>query len=342
MSKFRKIVESILTEYSQEAVDKARDINKQISIDLINAGYPAFWIKNLINNYRLDHKLSDILEYYPDFKIPEKFESLEQVKVFCKQISDLSKKLADEKKIDFPLDDNKYNDLASSFTKHHTQFNKLHSHFDTTNINDKNINNTDSENSLIQNIDEVKKFMEGSKAVDKFNRPLALYIGTATPVENKFDFKHKRTGSYSKQNAIFTTTRKDIADGYRTNYNNGKKIQNPNTLNKVYVNIKNPLVIDFKGANFNYINGQYYHEYNDYPYATDIQGNQIERNFNGTRTVPAINQVVAYAKKQGYDGVIAKSIQDFRRLRDNESDLPYKNDEYIVFNPNQIMIVGRE
>ena len=103
-----------------------------------------------------------------------------------------------------------------------------------------------------------------------------------------------------------------------------------------------PLVIDFKGANFNYINGQYYHEYNDYPYATDIQGNQIERNFNGTRTVPAINQVVAYAKKQGYDGVIAKSIQDFRRLRDNESDLPYKNDEYIVFNPNQIMIVGRE
>ena len=45
----RKLEESILTEYSQEAVDKARDINKQISIDLINVGYPAFWIKNLIN-----------------------------------------------------------------------------------------------------------------------------------------------------------------------------------------------------------------------------------------------------------------------------------------------------
>ena len=56
MSQFRNIVESILTEYSQEAVDKARDINKQISIDLINAGYPAFWIKNLILSFMLDSK----------------------------------------------------------------------------------------------------------------------------------------------------------------------------------------------------------------------------------------------------------------------------------------------
>ena len=337
-SRFRTLVENILKEYSHEANIKADEVVNQIINDLTNAGYPKFWIKSLIKSFHnnIDRYLATVLEYQPDFEIPKEFKSLDEVSAFYKNITDLSKKLKDETKDGYFLDDDTYNDISSTFSKHHQKFNTLKQNL----TNDLNKENTDSEGTPIQNPDEVQKFMQGSVAVDKFGRPLALYIGTETPVNQQFDFKHRRADSYSKQNAIFATKRKDVADEYRTNWYDGEKIQLPNTLNKVYMNLKNPLVVDFRGATFNRLNLQYVDK-EDIPTGTDIQGNFI-RNFPGSQGIPAMNQAVMYAKRKGYDGVIAKSVNDFIRVNPSDSDLPYGNDEYIAFNPNQIMIVNRE
>lgn len=350
MSKFRKLIESILFEYSEwEAHEKAIEICKRIVNDLVEIGYPKVWIKHEINSHKIEYALADILTNYPDFKIPEKFTSLNDLTAFYKEVSNTSKELATNGKCIFLFGDDRYNKIVPEIEKYHNQFNDLYQKFNKE-INDEDV---DSEGTTIENPEEVKKFMQGSVAVDKAGRPLALYVGTETQVDKQFDFKHKRNDSYSKQNAIFTTRRKDIADEYRNYVKDGKYQRNPNTLSKVYVNLKNPVIADFKGALFRGINtgynGYMYTGYTDddedWINVTDMQGNYLQ-SFSGSAKVPAMNQIVSFAKKNGYDGIIAKNVDDFRRdPKYSEvvySDLPYGNDEYIVFNPKQVMIVNQE
>lgn len=334
MSKFRKLIESVLFEYSAwEAHEKAIEICKRIVNDLVEIGYPKVWIKHEINSHKIEYALADILTNYPNFKIPEKFTSLNDLTAFYKEVSNTSKELATNGKCIFLFGDDRYNKIVPEIEKYHNQFNDLYQKFNKE-INDEDV---DSEGTPIENPEEVKKFMQGSVAVDKAGRPLALYVGTETQVDKQFDFKHKYKNAISKQNVIYTTRRKDVADEYRTNYNNGEKIQNANTLNKVYMNIKNPLIANFNGANFRGINPKTADD-EDWIETTDLQGNFIKAFCGEGFRIPAMNQIVSFAKRSGYDSVIAKNVEDFKFM----DSVPYGNDEYIAFNPKQIMIVNQE
>ena len=338
MSKFRNLIENVLLELSDDynnwrmSSEKADNTYKQIIQDLTELGYPSFWIKKKLTLNKVKESLRELLQKNPDFEIPTKFNSLEEVANFAGQV--------------IPNQADYFKSIAEKYAEH---FNTIHQRLNTINTDE----NIDSEGAVIENPEEVKKFMQGSVAVDKAGRPIALYIGTENPVEKQFDFKHKRSDSYSKQNAIFTTRRKDIADEYRNYVKDGKYQRNPNTLSKVYVSLKNPVIADFKGALFRGINtgynGYMYTGYTDddedWINVTDMQGNHLQ-SFSGSAKVPAMNQIVSFAKKNGYDGIIAKNVDDFRRdPKYSEvvySDLPYGNDEYIAFNPKQIMIVNQE
>lgn len=330
MSRFYKLVEGVLDKW-----DKSTSICNQIYNDLVEMGYPSYWVKEkLYKRTLIKSDIANALEIYPDLEVPNKFNSLAEVIDFHKGVIDLLNKNNPNR-----LGLDRSNEDILEFEKHNRQFDTISQQMDKE-IEGKDV---DSEGALIENPDEVEKFMQGSVVVDKKGRPLALYIGTEQPVDNQFDFKHKRAGTFSKQNAIFATTRKDIANEYRISYLDGKKIQPANTLNKVYMNLKNPLIVDFKGATFwgVNLNGKYDMDDEDWIKAVDIQGNHIT-SFAGNSKVPAMNQIVVFAKKNGYDGVIAKNIRDFRRLSDKDSDLPYKSDDYVAFNPKQIMVVNKE
>ena len=138
----------------------------------------------------------------------------------------------------------------------------------------------------------------------------------------------------NKQRAFFSTTREDIAETYAKD-NDGNK----GKVHKVYVKMEKPLVVDFKGTSF--LNGGH-KEFELYPYGIpeDEKGRYpyyptiVKRNsnFSDSSEAPVISKIVNYAKKNGYDGVIAKNIQDIGNYS-TKSDFADYNDDYIVFDP---------
>lgn len=192
--------------------------------------------------------------------------------------------------------------------------------------------NIDSEGNTLK--PEIKSKLEGTKAVDKNGNPMVLYIGTRELVEgNKFDFKHKREDSVSKQRAIFATTKKEVAETYK---------EGEGEVKKVFMNIKRPLVVDFDGATFH--NGGY-EEFRVHPYDEPWNVSIIQRKsqFADAKEAPVINKLVNYAKKNGYDGLIAQNITDWGMNYDREKFDPYgamwfHNDDYVVFDPEQIIV----
>lgn len=192
--------------------------------------------------------------------------------------------------------------------------------------------NIDSEGKALK--PEIKAKLEGSKAVDANGNPVVLYIGTRDPVvENKFDFKHRREDSVSKQRAIFATTKEEVAGTYK---------EDGGEVKKVYMNMQRPMVVDFKGGTFH--NGGY-EEFWVHPYGEPWHATKIQRKsqFADAAEAPVINKLVNYAKKNGYDGLIAKNIVDWGMNYDREKFDPYStmwfhNDDYVVFDPNQIIV----
>lgn len=177
-----------------------------------------------------------------------------------------------------------------------------------------------------------KRWFGDSKVVDENGQPLVVYHGTNA----KFDvFK----GKYH-----FFSDSENVAAGYGS--------ENPMP---VYLSMKNPLIVDAYGQSFGEIyNADGYkkaykdlteNDYKKIAKAYDLSVNEAKeffpKNEDGVVNLAraygeksrSTNEWAEYAKKNGYDGVIIKDVNDTADVSNVRST------DYIVFNPNQIKSV---
>lgn len=181
------------------------------------------------------------------------------------------------------------------------------------------------------NTPEFKRWFGDSKVVDESGKPLVVYHGTNMEF-SVFD-KAKRgltTAAESAQKGFFFTSSKDVAEDYAAyaaqgtylwnkveqlersgNFEEAEKmtsqIENSELgfseiIMPLYLSIKNPLIIDFRGKKFDAVNDN-------------------------------LSAYIDKAVKNHNDGVI------FKNIIDNVYDETTQSDHYVVFEPNQIKSV---
>jgi hypothetical protein len=143
-----------------------------------------------------------------------------------------------------------------------------------------------------------KNWFKGSQVVDEAGEPLGVYHGTNA----KFD-EFNPINSMTKSEAIgnYFSRNKDIAETYGDN------------INAYYLNMKNPLRVDYEGRYFNE------------PIIFDgkVFGKQTG---DSATSVPSLTEISKFAKNNGYDGVIAKNIKD---VADSSKFLGKPDEDYI-------------
>jgi hypothetical protein len=137
---------------------------------------------------------------------------------------------------------------------------------------------------------EFKAWFGNSKAVDENGKPLILYHGTNAD----FDIFEEGLGKLEKNRGIFFTDNKEAADAFAVN----------NKIKEVYLNIRNPLIIEGKGEHWLNI---------------EFEGKKIDT-----------DMLANLARERGYDGVILRNVAD---------PYPILQTEYIVLKPEQIKSV---
>lgn len=179
-----------------------------------------------------------------------------------------------------------------------------------------------------------KRWFEGSQVVDESGQPLKLYHGTSS----KFD-------KFKKGN-IFFVNDKGIAEQYGSE-----------DAIEAYLKMKNPYVIDAYGQSFDEIYNAAgrkkaykdltetdYKKLADTFFDGDIQEAKewYPRNEQGEVNLAraygdkarSTNEWADWAKKQGYDGVIIKDVNDTPDISNTRAT------DYVVFEPNQIKSVN--
>ncbi len=122
-----------------------------------------------------------------------------------------------------------------------------------------------------------------SKVVDEQGRPLVVYHGTSKGGFTVFNPQNVQTKSRGIGN--YFSSKKDISETYG------------NDIYPVYLNLENPLVVDYKG--------KYYYE------QITVDGKIMGKETGwSSSSIPSITDIAEYAKENGYDGVIAKNIKD--------------------------------
>lgn len=263
----------------------------------------------------------DIFKPEEEIEIPENFESMNDMETLLNIVDEPMKKIKGK---DYDKWKKDREDWIQSLKNRVDTYNKVKQKIENAPKGE----NIDSEGNQIKNPEQFKKWFGNSKSVDKNGNPLVLYHGTNhTELEgNQFNFKYKgRTAN--KQRAFFSTSREDVAKTY-TDKSQGK-------VYKVFMKMERPLIVDFKGGHFrtNEFEPIYVIPYGADP---DTYPTKIERKsrFSDSSEAPVISKVINYAKKNGYDGVIAKNIHDYGE--NNSGDyVPEYNDDYIVFNPKE-------
>lgn len=158
--------------------------------------------------------------------------------------------------------------------------------------------NTDNQGRQLSK--QQQEYFKDSKVRDENGKLLEMYHGT--PQDDFFEFDN----SFSTNgNAFFFTSAKDMAQSY------GKDIK------QVYIDAKNPLIIDAKGQN----------------------GSEIKAFFNEGTDEEFMEKHdtegwAKYAKNNGYDGVVFENLYDYGYAEDIEE---YNSGTVVaVFNSNQI------
>ena len=150
------------------------------------------------------------------------------------------------------------------------------------------------------------EYFKDSKVRDEQGRLQVVYHATNN-YEEKETWNEQR-GYFDIERTPFTIFKKQYDEQFGHFF--GKDINNAggygNRIYSVYLNIKNPLIIDCKGANYSYIK------------------------FNGEAR--DTYEWAEYAYKKGYDGVIFKNVRDGV----DYGALQKPTDEYVAFRSNQI------
>lgn len=140
---------------------------------------------------------------------------------------------------------------------------------------------------------EFKDWFKGSKVVNKEGEPLVVYHGS----DKEFDtFSTKNMNGYG---GAYFSRYKDVSEVY-------------GNIKEVYLSLKNPLIIDADYKIYDSIEKPDFIETKD-------------------KTVDT-QQIAAYARDNGYDGVIVKNVKEAGKF----------TDDYIAFEPNQIKSVDNK
>lgn len=151
-----------------------------------------------------------------------------------------------------------------------------------------------------------------SKVMGPKGRPLPVFHGTSEDFEifdgNRSD-SQSRTGA--PKGSFFFSSSPDIADSYAVAWQGDftKQYMDGANLMPAYLSLKNPLKVDARGENWRDI--QYKGRFYD------------------------INELVAKAQREEYDGLIVRRVQD-KGLGDVEADVATT---YVAFKPSQIKSV---
>lgn len=158
-------------------------------------------------------------------------------------------------------------------------------------------------------------WFNGSKVVDGHGRPIVVYRGD---FPNKTSFTGHEDKSNILKGSIFFTDKPDIGKKYVRNPKNyandwrltADDLDHTHGLYRVYLALKNPLVIDAKGEDWSEI---------PVPEKVADAGGFF-------RGVGQIDDVAQTAKKMGYDGLIVLNCWD------QHGD----GTQYVAFDPKQI------
>ena len=168
-----------------------------------------------------------------------------------------------------------------------------------------------------------------SKVVDENGEPMVVYHGSGKwfHVFNGKSVIHK---SNAADNTIYMSDNREMAESYVPGHwfgvSNGEKSK---TVKDVILDENSPLHKMYSWG-ISREGGIYTLFANiKYPYIVDFQGNGSLEGIDGM----TIDEIVVQARKEGYDGVIAKNIKDVGIT--DEKDVPLSTD-IIAFLPNQI------
>lgn len=168
-----------------------------------------------------------------------------------------------------------------------------------------------------------------SKVVDENGEPMVVYHGSGKwfHVFNGKSVIHK---SNAADNTIYMSDNREMAESYVPGHwfgvSNGEKSK---TVKDVILDENSPLHKMYSWG-ISREGGIYTLFANiKYPYVVDFQGNGSLEGIDGM----TIDEIVVHARKEGYDGVIAKNIKDVGIT--DEKDVPLSTD-IIAFEPTQI------
>ena len=165
---------------------------------------------------------------------------------------------------------------------------------------------------------EFKRWFGNSKVVDENGQPLVVYHGTEKAGFNRFDRKYENTSSGTDASGFYFTSHKLGAETYSgtreealiSDVDRGYDPFGGEPGNyAVYLSIQEPLIVDFEG------NG-----WDDAPEDSGFGGQDI-------------NAIAEFAETAGYDGVIAKNINDEGPFGQGYG---WGDTTYVVFQPTQI------
>lgn len=271
-------------------------------------------LSSLIGEALYKHEYNN--HYNDEIEIPEKFKNVGQISQFIKKLD-----IKDS-------DKENYIENINRIIEREKTYKEIKNHFE----NPPKGENIDSYGNTIKNPEKFKEWFGNSKAQDKNGNPIVLFHGSKIQdlEGGQFDFKHKGN-SQNKQKAIFTNTRKDVAESYTDSLDGNKE---KGKLHKVFVKIEKPLIVDFEGKNFSNGGGKEFsvHPYGEEPSYRNETIIKKKSRVADSGEAPIISKIVNYAKKNGYDGVIAKNIVDAQKY-ENKYDFGDFSDDYIVFDP---------
>ena len=170
---------------------------------------------------------------------------------------------------------------------------------------------------------EQQEFFKDSKVRDEKGRLLAVYHGTEKGGFTIF------TNSHSGEAYWFAD--KTTAESYIDRSAIGEKHwsgKGVTSLYSVYLNAKNPLVIDAEG-------------YRAVSIPTDIFES------DGRKRMRHIDDIAMYAKENGYDGLIVKNVRDYGMYMEENLGEAYdynlpEGTVYAVFDPSQVKDIANK
>lgn len=183
---------------------------------------------------------------------------------------------------------------------------------------------------------EFREFFEGSQMVDSSGTPVTFFTGvtdTEGLIQGRTDLTVGRFDT--DESGSFFSDRREVAQRYANGENDSSQPPSGSvgSVQEVYLNFKNPLVLDAKGASFLDIAKSIRFEGNDlHENIIDIDPNiktllSAQKNFDVLdQSKLYIGNVKPVAQSLGYDGAIVKNVDDIGGVQT----------QYIAFEPTQI------